>query len=254
MRFDFPDGPVTVNLPGAEAALDAVRARLEGGQGFALATLNLDHLVKLRRDAAFRAAYRAQDFVVADGNPVVWLSRLAGCPVALAPGSDLVLPLARVAAQAGVPVTMVGSTRAALADAGRALAAAVPGLKLGACIAPPMGFDPHGAEADAILARLAGAGPALCLLALGAPKQEIFAARGRQAAPQVGFASVGAGVDFIAGHQRRAPRPIRAARLEWAWRAASSPLRLGPRYAACAAILPGLAAAALGQRLRPQDR
>ncbi len=88
----------------------------------------------------------------------------------------------------------------------------------------------------------------LCFIALGAPKQESFAARGRQLAPDVGFASVGAGVDFIAGSQTRAPAWVRAMAMEWLWRALSSPRRLLPRYAACAAILPGQITAAL--RLR----
>ena len=48
-----------------------------------MATLNLDHIVKLCRDPAFRAAYEAQDLVVADGNPVVWLRDLSRRPVEL---------------------------------------------------------------------------------------------------------------------------------------------------------------------------
>lgn len=86
MEFTFGQATVRVTHPDAEAVLAAVEARLRAGQGFALATINLDHLVKLGRSAAFRAAYLAQDFVVADGNPIVWLSRLAGRPVRLVPG------------------------------------------------------------------------------------------------------------------------------------------------------------------------
>jgi exopolysaccharide biosynthesis WecB/TagA/CpsF family protein len=88
----------------------------------------------------------------------------------------------------------------------------------------------------------------LCFIALGAPKQEVFAALGRQIAPEVGFASIGAGLDFIAGTQERAPVWVRKLALEWLWRALSSPRRMVPRYAACAAILPLEIAAAV--RLR----
>ncbi|MBP9183826.1 MAG: WecB/TagA/CpsF family glycosyltransferase, partial [Fuscovulum sp.] len=91
-------------------------------------------------------------------------------------------------------------------------------------------------------------GSGLCLVALGAPRQERLAALGRQLAPAVGFASVGAGVDFLAGHQRRAPPWVRAIAMEWLWRALSAPRRLVPRYAACAAILPSEALRALRQR------
>ena len=234
-------GPVAVNTPSRAALLAAVQGRLRAGEGFALATLNLDHLVKLERDRAFARAYAAQDLVVADGRPVVWLSRLAGREVGLAPGSDLVLPLARLAAAEGVPVALFGATQAALDGAAAALARAVPGLAIAARIAPPMGLDPDGAEAGRLLAALGRSGAGLTLLALGAPRQERLAARGRALLPGMGFASVGAGLDFLAGTQRRAPAPARRLALEWAWRMACDPRRLALRYARCALLLPRLA-------------
>ena len=63
-----------------------------------------------------------------------------------------------------------------------------------------------------------------------------------------GFASVGAGLDFLAGLQRRAPAAVRRARMEWLWRALSSPRRLGPRYVKGATILPGHLLDALKRR------
>lgn len=246
---------IRINTPDRAALLEAVRARLRAGDGFALATLNLDHLVKLRRDPAFAAAYAAQDLVVADGNPVVWLSRLARRPVALVPGSELVVPLACAAAEEGAPVALVGSTAPALEAAGAALKRAAPGLEIVAQIAPPMGFDPEGAAAEALLSEVRQSGARLVFLALGAPKQERLAARGRALAPGIGFASIGAGLDFLAGSQRRAPRWVRALALEWLWRMVSNPMRLVPRYARCAAILPGEAARAWGLRAgEPAER
>lgn len=40
-------------------------------------TGNLDHLVIAERDPEFRDVYRNADFVVADGKPLVWLSKIA---------------------------------------------------------------------------------------------------------------------------------------------------------------------------------
>lgn len=230
-----------MNVPDRAALLAEVGRRLATSQGFALATINLDHLVKLGRDPAFASAYAAHDLIVADGNPIVWLSRLARRPVALVPGSEMVVPLAQAAARAGVGVALVGSTDAALAAAGAALQAQVPGLRIVARIAPPMGFDPGGAGADRVLAQVGASGARLVFLALGAPRQERLAARGRAVLPQVGFASIGAGLDFLAGTQRRAPAWARAIAMEWAWRMLSDPRRLARRYAECALILPGQA-------------
>ena len=239
MLFRFGKTEIAVNIPDRATLLSAVAERLAMGSGFALATINLDHLVKLGRDRSFLAAYAAHDMVVADGNPIVWLSRLAKRPVTLVPGSDLVLPLVEAATHAARPVAIVGTTQAALAAARQRIAAEVPGVRFGPCLSPPMGFDPEGGDARAMLAEVAAMGPGLCLLSLSAPRQERLAALGRQLAPQAGFAGIGAGIDFLAGHQTRAPEWIRALALEWLWRALSQPRRLIPRYAACAAILPG---------------
>jgi exopolysaccharide biosynthesis WecB/TagA/CpsF family protein len=127
----------------------------------------------------------------------------------------------------------------------------VPGLRVAARIAPPMGFDPTGPQGAEVIEALRRSGARLCLLALGAPKQEILAARVRAALPQMGLAGIGAGLDFLAGTQRRAPRLVRRLALEWLWRMATQPRRLGPRYARCAAILPSLALDALRLRARP---
>lgn len=248
MQFVYPDVTLTVSQPHAAALLATVRDRLAQRQGFALATINLDHLVKLRGDASFRRAYAAQDLVVADGNPIVWLSRMARRPVQRVAGSDMVLPLARLAAQAGVPVALVGSTAAALSSAAVTLQAEVPGLQIPLTLAPAMGFDPDGPEAADILRQLDEAGIGLALLALGAPKQERLAARGRALAPQVGFASIGAGLDFLAGTQRRAPVWVQPIAMEWAWRMMTNPKRLIPRYWACLKLLPFEALRALRMR------
>ncbi len=248
MQFRFGSRMITVNVANSAALVAAVSARLRARQGFALATINLDHLVKLRSSLSFRAAYAAQDLVVADGNPIVWLSRIALRPVSLVPGSDMVMPLARAAAGAGVSVALVGSSEATLEKVADRLMTDIPGLIVAMCHAPAMGFDPEGPEATRILNNLAARGVGLCFIALGAPKQEAFAARGRTLAPDVGFASIGAGLDFLSGRQNRAPAWVRALAMEWLWRALSNPRRLIPRYAACAAILPAQIGAALRMR------
>ncbi|MBB1492647.1 WecB/TagA/CpsF family glycosyltransferase [Paracoccus sp. MC1854] len=239
---------VAVNVTEQRALLEDIGARLETGRGFTVATLNLDHLVKLDRDPAFRDAYLTQSHVTADGNPIVWLSRLAGRQVELVTGSDLVLPAARLAAAHGVPVALFGATPPVLEKAARALEAAVPGLAVAARIAPPMGFDPQGPAADAAIAELATSGAGLCFLALGAPKQEIFAARAAAQLPAMGFLSIGAGLDFLAGTQTRAPRWVRRLAAEWLWRLAKDPRRLARRYADCLAVLPRHAGQALKAR------
>ena len=232
---------VDINVPTQAVLMDEVAQRFVDKQGFALATINLDHVTKLECDTGFRAAYDAQDLVVADGNPIVWVSRLAGKPVDLMPGSELVVPLARLAAKKSVSVALIGSSEASLNAAATALKDSAPGLHIAYIHAPAYGFDPTGDAAQAILHDLNASGAQLAFLALGAPKQESFAALGRKLAPKVGFASIGAGLDFLSGTQVRAPKWVRKIAMEWFWRMASNPRRMFGRYALSALALPGLA-------------
>lgn len=238
-----------VNFPTEAALLADMEACLARGQGFAVATLNLDHVVKLRRNPTFRAAYQAHSHVVADGNPIVWMARLSGRrDVTLVPGSELIAPVAAMAARLGVPLAFLGSTEPVLRAAAERLQADHPGLKVVACLAPPYGFDPESAAADALIDQVAASGARICLLALGAPKQEVLAARGLARQPGLGFLSIGAGLDFIAGHQTRAPVWVRKIAMEWLWRMLSNPRRLARRYLDCALVLPSLTVTALKAR------
>ncbi|MGB7243673.1 MAG: WecB/TagA/CpsF family glycosyltransferase [Sulfitobacter sp.] len=239
-----------VNIASQQLLLDAVETHLTAGTGFSVATLNLDHIVKMRQSPAFAAAYAAHSHVVADGNPIVWLSRLAGRPIELVPGSELIEPLAALAARLGTPIAMLGATQDTLDAAATALEAAHPGLQVVARIAPPFGFDPTSAAADACLDQIKASGARLCFLALGAPKQEILAARGSARAPGCGFVSIGAGLDFIAGSQTRAPLWVRKLAMEWVWRMLTNPRRLAKRYWDCIVIMPGLTLAALRRKKR----
>jgi len=243
-----PMRPSGRRFPTAETLLADVRDRLRAGKGFAVATLNLDHVVKLRHDPAFRAAYAAHTHITADGAPVVWLERLAGRRAERVTGADLVLPLARLCAAEGLPIALLGSTEASLRHAAEALRHEAPSLTIAARVAPAEGFDPSSPDADRAIDQLARSGARLCLLALGAPKQEVLAERARGRLPHVGFVSVGAGIDYLSGVQSRAPIFFQRTALEWLWRLAMDPRRLATRYAACASVLPGLARAALRSR------
>ncbi|MGH1577961.1 WecB/TagA/CpsF family glycosyltransferase [Planktotalea sp.] len=228
--------------------MDEIAQRFESRQGFALATINLDHVTKLEQDEGFRSAYAAQDLVVADGNPIVWVSQLARAPVDLLPGSELVVPLTKLAAQKDAPIALIGSSDESLEAAGNALKREAPNVRIAYICAPEFGFDPEGESARKILSELAASGAQLAFLALGAPKQERFAALGRELAPSVGFASIGAGLDFLSGTQVRAPKWVRQIAMEWLWRMLGNPKRLVGRYAQSAMALPGLALRAYKSR------
>lgn len=208
-----------------------ISAPCERRKGFAVFTINLDHVVKLRQSAAFRAAYAEARYVLADGQPIVWLGRLKGVAVQRTTGSDLIVPLCRQAAHNGQSIYLLGATPEALAGAAQRLRQEAPGLDIREAYAPDGNFDPHGSEADACIERIRRSGADLCFVALGAPKQELFAARAVQAGVGAGFLCIGAGLDFLAGTQQRAPLFFQKYAIEWVWRLVHQPRRLAGRYA-----------------------
>lgn len=220
-----------------EQAIAQTIQRAKTGESFTVFTLNLDHLVKLRRSPAFREAYAHANVVTADGAPVAWLARRQNASVERATGADILVPLATAAAEAQLPVFMFGSSADVMARAGRDLAERSDfHLDIAGTLAPSAYFDPEGAEADAAIERIRQSGARLAFIALGAPKQEIFSERARKAGVNCGFVCIGAALDFVAGTQVRAPQFMRDNGLEWVWRLVTNPRRLTKRYAECATL------------------
>lgn len=226
-----------INTPDLDSALANIVASAKAAKPFTVFTMNLDHLVKLRRSAEFREAYASADIVTADGAPVAWLARWQDVSVQRATGADLILPLADAAAHAALPVFLFGTSAPVMARAGRELSERTDGLiDIAGTLAPSASFDPAGPEADAAIERIRASGARLCFVALGAPKQEIFAQRAREKGVPCGFVCIGAAIDFIAKEQIRAPQTLRNSGLEWVWRLATNPRRFARRYAECAAV------------------
>jgi N-acetylglucosaminyldiphosphoundecaprenol N-acetyl-beta-D-mannosaminyltransferase len=208
-------------------------------------TLNLDHVVKMRKDPAFRAAYERAPLITADGFPIVLACRLQGRRVSRVTGSDLIGPISAEAARCDKSIYFFGSSLPVLIKASRILQESNLGLRIAGFSAPPQGFDPVSDEARRCIAEIGASGADLCFIALGAPKQEKFADYGRRFLPNTSFVCIGAGLDFIAGAQVRAPIWMRRWGLEWLWRATTDPQRLLCRYLLCMGVLPGILARAV---------
>jgi N-acetylglucosaminyldiphosphoundecaprenol N-acetyl-beta-D-mannosaminyltransferase len=232
---------LNVNVATLAEAVDVAIARAIKRNGFTFYTLNLDHIVKLRWSAAFRAAYRRATFVCADGWPIVRLANRAAQPGARAiqrtTGADFVEPLLSAAALRGLPIYLVGPTPGVQADALAALRQRLPDLRVVGVEAPEIAGDDPLFDRLGLARRIRASGARLCLIALGAPKQELIADALAAQCPSVGFVCVGAALDFIAKRTRRAPAWMRNCGLEWLWRLGSEPLRLAPRYLLCAYVL-----------------
>jgi exopolysaccharide biosynthesis WecB/TagA/CpsF family protein len=225
-----------VNIGNMPEAVARTIDRLQTPGSFIVCTLNLDHLVKRRQLPSLRRAYEKAELVTADGFPIVVLARLDGVKIERTTGSDLIRPLCEAAAKCGLPIFLFGATFDALCRCARALVASNPRLEICGVYAPPSGFSVDSPAADEAISLMRDAGARLCFVALGSPLQEEFAARAVDEVSGMAFLGVGAGLEFIGGSKMRSPKLLQRMNLEWAWRLASDPRRLGLRYAHCAQL------------------
>lgn len=222
---------VSINTPNLDSAVKNTITLARSGAPSAVFTLNLDHAVKLSRDAIFRASYMNADVITADGWPIAWLARRQNTAIERTTGADLFLPLVDAAAKAGLPVFLFGTSPGVLGRVGEKIAARTEGaIDIAGTFSPSTNFDPQGSEADTAIEKMRQSGAKLCFVALGAPKQEVFANYARGKGLTCCLVCIGAALDFVAGQQIRAPRFLRDNGLEWAWRLAINPRRLAKRY------------------------
>jgi N-acetylglucosaminyldiphosphoundecaprenol N-acetyl-beta-D-mannosaminyltransferase len=221
-------GELSIDRLSFAQALDAIEALVRAGRGGCVFTPNVDHIVLADGDARFRAAYEGASLCLVDGAPVLWASHLLGAPLPeKISGSDLLLPLVQRAAQCGFRVYLLGGDEGVAEAARRRLTAQFPDLAIVGCDASRVNVD---AVDPAILERIERARPDIVLVALGAPKQELFSFEQRARLGSAVCVGVGASLDFVAGVRRRAPSWISKLGLEWLYRLLQEPRRLASRY------------------------
>jgi N-acetylglucosaminyldiphosphoundecaprenol N-acetyl-beta-D-mannosaminyltransferase len=177
----------------------------------------------------FRNNVNRADLVTPDGMPLVWvLRRQAARDASRVYGPDLTLHLLKAAQDAGTPVGFFGGRPEVLQSLLKRIQTQYPGLPVAYSYAPP--FRPLTAEENGAICRdIAESGTRILFVGLGCPKQETWMAENSRGVPVV-MVGVGAAFDFLSNSVRQAPKWVRSAGLEWAFRFTQEPRRLWRRY------------------------
>lgn len=85
-------------------------------------------------------------------------------------------------------------------------------------------------ENAALIDQINQSGAQLLFVGMGSPKQEQWIAEHRQALRVPVIFTVGAGLDYVAGYKRRAPKFLTHNGLEWLTRLIAEPRRMWQRY------------------------
>ncbi len=189
--------------------------------------INAAKLVAMRRDGALREGIERCELITADGQAIVWTSRLLGDPLPCrVAGIDLMEGLLALAADKGYRVYILGGRLEQLECAVQRIREDHPGLQIAGC---RDGYY-QDEEEQAVARAIEAAKPDILFVAMSSPRKEYFLARHGRAINVPFVMGVGGSIDVYAGLVKRAPVLMQRLGLEWLFRVAQEPRRLGRRY------------------------
>ena len=220
---------ISIHALSWEQAVSTIMQWTQETRSRVVCACNVHSVISAKADSALKKALKSADMRTPDGAPLAWLMRKIGWPTQQRiNGPDLMWKLLSASEQLQIPVFLLGSTESTLNHLEKKLCVAFPKLRLVGQVSPP--FRALTAkEDDELIALISSSGARILFVGLGCPKQEKWMATHRQRLPMV-MVGVGAAFDYHAGSLARAPIRWQRAGLEWLYRLAMEPKRLGCRY------------------------
>jgi N-acetylglucosaminyldiphosphoundecaprenol N-acetyl-beta-D-mannosaminyltransferase len=201
---------------------------VQSGSRCVMTTPNLNNLVAIQRDPAFRDAVIRNEFSVADGMPLVWISRLLGMPVReRVAGSDLFDWLAGTDRKP-VKVYFFGGPDGAAQAACDRLNASPGAMRCVGFESPGFGTVEELSRPD-MIERINRSNADLLVIAMGTQKGHVWIERNRPLLQVQVISHLGAVINFVGGSLSRAPLMMRRLGMEWLWRIKEEPV-LWRRY------------------------
>jgi len=191
-------------------------------------TPNVDHVIRYHDDPRFRSAYADAAFVLLDSRFLAYVVRATmGLAPRVCTGSDLTASLFGSIVRPNDQIVLIGG------DADQA--AQLAKLYKLQCLRhfnPPMGFINRPVAVEECMQFIESMSPfRFCLLAVGSPQQEFLAQQLKSRGRARGLAlCIGASINFLTGIERRAPRWMQSAGIEWFYRLVRNPSRMARRY------------------------
>ncbi len=227
-------GKDMVNVLGCEidrldmaGTLERCRAAIEEPGYAQQVSINAAKLIALRRNAELRDVVNRCELVNADGQAVVWASRLLGDPLPeRVAGIDLMEELLAMAEERGYRVFILGARAEVLQTAIDKLHERHPALAIAG--AHHGYFEER--ESPEIADEIRASRADILFVAMSSPRKEQWLGQFGQALGVSLVMGVGGSIDIVAGITRRAPLRWQRLGIEWLYRLAQEPRRLSRRY------------------------
>lgn len=214
-----------------DEALEEVDRLINNGKYNYVVTPNVDHIVQLEEDYEFRKIYEEANLILADGMPLIWISKFMENPIKeKISGSDFFPKVCEVAVRKSYSIFLLGAAEGIAQKAAENLEKRYPGLNVVGTYSPSYGFEKKKDEILKITNIINESKPDILFVGLGAPKQEKFIYNYREKLKVPISLGIGASIDFEAGNVKRAPEFMQKTGFEWLYRLSKEPKRLFRRY------------------------
>ena len=189
--------------------------------------VNASKAVQMEKDPRLREIVGSCDLVNADGQSIVWASRILRRPVPeRVTGIDLFEALLGLAAERGYGVYFLGATSDILEGAVARARREHPTLRI---CGWHDGYWDAAAE-DELVARVRVSRPDILFVALPSPRKEYWLAEHLEKLDVPFSMGVGGSFDVYAGKTKRAPLWMQRSGMEWSYRFWQEPVRMWQRY------------------------
>lgn len=189
--------------------------------------VNAAKMVNMGRNPELREDVLSSDIILADGAAVILASKVLGQPLPeRVTGIDLMYRILAAGQKPGYRVYLLGASEAVSAEVERRIGTQYPGVIVAGRRNGYFTDD----EAEAVAQDIHDSKPDVLFVAITSPKKERFLARFRDLIQVSVIHGVGGSFDVFSGLVERAPETWQKLGLEWLYRAAQEPRRLGPRY------------------------
>lgn len=214
-----------------DEAAESIRSLVTQGSPAYVVEVNTDVAVKAENDPELLSAITGSLLTLADGKPIIWVSRIYKKPLKeRVAGSDLIPKMCGIAAENHWNVFLLGGAEGVAEAAAKNLQNTYPGISIVGTYAPPFGFESDQAELDKINYMIFDSDADLVIACFGCPKQEKWAAENYKKCGHAVIICGGGTIDFLAGRIQRCPKWMADHGLEWFYRFTREPKRLFKRY------------------------
>jgi len=214
----------TIDNYSMEETIQIVEDVIKNNKQLHHVVVNAGKIVALQKDLELRKSVNESDLINADGQAVVWASKILGKPLKeRVAGIDLMNNLIELAKVKKYTIFFLGATEEIVSKVvSKYPKEIVSGYRNGY-------FSKE--EEKEIAKQITNSGANILFVAISSPKKEVFLHTYKDILSNVNFImGVGGSFDVVAGKTKRAPVWMQKAGLEWFYRFMQEPGRMWKRY------------------------